>query len=709
MKTVVINTSKEAQNTKLDILFRAPFGKESLLWLDGELTNLGEQAERIRQSLLQDVDTVDRDYQLIVLVDLYPFPYGNDRMAVNTYRMLLDKYIRQNLLLPLRVKHNLLPQAVGLYFLDSSRDAVKLDKQTLAANLDEQEKREREKIAEQTEKERGAGLDSDGNLTFAIPEKKTVAPPESMEDHMLKQIFGWRDGMKRDALTWTVKCSLTEDKVLDFSQVFQSTADAIANDSADVDAVKVAMMYVPAPVEGTNLGRIGNFSVRLVTFRVSRENEQSLMESLFSVFATIFTGVQKGELPVQPQSLTREEITQLLLGALKRYKYFSQEEKITVDYYAIDKIFEKQDVICKNRVEDSRKRMKDASNNQNKKTETDEQVAERIMGIKENDPEEKRSVDETFREMTERIFDNYDTEKIQAQNNALIKSCLEGLWKWRDEQTDESLITIIKEQLSAEEFSSKRELIVFREEDYEAHRAQLVEKVTETECLLAAGENVLLEAKKLALKYSDYMRKGKIGMISCIGAVFTVLATVFPFLCADLSALDRPTGMRVNLLLVIALCAGLYAIAAMIYMTFINRKKRELVEALRQPLERSEGERKESIMALHRYYNETVVNAETHYMLWREIRRRDRENAKKGIKRNYHIKRMKNLAAEIDRCITLLKLDVSAKDRSLTDADAKMFSGVTLKGECSCYDPANREAYCFLPLEENATEGETKE
>jgi hypothetical protein len=358
--------------------------------------------------------------------------------------------------------------------------------------------------------------------------------------------------------------------------------------------------------------------------------------------------------------------------------------------------------------------MKDASNNQNKKTETDEQVAERIMGIKENDPEEKRSVDETFREMTERIFDNYDTEKIQAQNNALIKSCLEGLWKWRDYQTDESLRQIINSRTGSNKSGDgpcgKRELIAFLEEDYEARRAQLVEEVTEAECRLAAGGNVLLEAKKLALKYGDYMRKGKIGMISCIGAVFTVIATVFPFLCADISAVDRSTGMRVNLLLVIALCAGLYAIAAIIYMAFINRKKRELVEALRQPLERSEGERKESVMALHHYYNETVVYAETYCMLWREILRRDRENAKKGIKRNYHIKRMRSLAAEVDRCITLMKLDVSAEKRKLETEDERKFEGITLNGELSCYDPVNREAYCFLPFEEpKPKKGETEE
>ena len=169
--------------------------------------------------------------------------------------------------------------------------------------------------------------------------------------------------------------------------------------------------------------------------------------------------------------------------------------------------------------------------------------------------------------------------------------------------------------------------------------------------------------------------------------------------------------MKVSLWMVFALCVGLYAVASAIYTVRINRKKRELVDAMQQLLERSEGERKASIMALHHYYNETVVYAESYCLLWREILRRDRENAKKGIKRNYHIKRMKSLAAEVDRCITLLKLSVTARQRSLTAEDEAAFAGLKLDGEASCYDPVNKEAYCFLPFEEEPKQkkGETDE
>ena len=41
MKTIVINTSKEAKNTKLDILFKTPFDEGSLLWIDNRLSPPG--------------------------------------------------------------------------------------------------------------------------------------------------------------------------------------------------------------------------------------------------------------------------------------------------------------------------------------------------------------------------------------------------------------------------------------------------------------------------------------------------------------------------------------------------------------------------------------------------------------------------------------------------------------------------------------------
>ena len=707
MKTVVINTSKEAQNTKLDILFKAPFDRDSLLWLEGELPTLGDQADAVRQRLLKDVDTVDRDYQLIVLVDLYPFPYGNDQQAVASYRMLLDKYIRHTLLLPLQRKHNLPPKAVALYFLDSATEIPALDVQNLVANPKEQERLERQRIEEEAKKRKKAAAESGDDLTYThIEQKKEQNPHDSYEERILKQIFGWQAGMKQ--FTWTVKCSVTDETALDFYPVFESLAGAIAASDESSDLLGMALRGVAEPVQGTNLGRIGNFPVWIVTFWVSRENEQSSMESLFGVFTTIFTGVQEGRLLLEPMVLTREEITALLLNALKRYKYFSSEEHITVHYHPIEQIFKERDAICQERVEKSRKK-------KSGKAETDEQAAERIMGIAKNGQEKKKqSVDEAFRQMTERVFKNYDAEVIRAQNNELIKSCLEGLWKWRDEQTDESLRQIIDQKMGKTDLNgeknTKRELIAFLEEDYEARRAQLIEEVTEAEHKLASNQNVLLETKKQMLKYGDYMRKGRFCLISCIGAIFTVLATVFPFFYADMTASSSNAKMHTGVLLVLALSAGLYGVASVIYMTYINRKKGELVDAMQKLVERSEGERKASIMVLHHYYNETVVFAESYCLLWREILRRDRENARKGIKRNYHIKRMKNLAAEVDRCITLMKLGVTARERSLTQEDEKEFAAMTLNGEVSCYDPVNKEAYCFLPFEEPKTKkGETDE
>ena len=63
MRTVVINTSKEAKKSKLNILFKAPFDQTSLLWIDRKLDALGECAdEALRVALATYVDyVVDRN------------------------------------------------------------------------------------------------------------------------------------------------------------------------------------------------------------------------------------------------------------------------------------------------------------------------------------------------------------------------------------------------------------------------------------------------------------------------------------------------------------------------------------------------------------------------------------------------------------------------------------------------------------------------
>lgn len=680
MKTIVINTSKEAQNTKLDILFKAPFDGTSLLWLEGDLPGLGEQTQNIRQSLLKNADTVDRDYQLIVLVDLYVFPLGNYSDVAGVYRMLLEKYIHCMLLEPLRRECNLPPREVALFFVDSATGASPLDMTALAANPEAQR-------LQQLEKDKAN--EKSPRKTVSKP-----APARLGEEAGLMKIFGWWEGMQIPDFTWTVKCSVTDDAVLDFSKVFQATADSVAASSKDADVLGLALGQIQQPVKYVD--------VHSVTFWVSREDEQSRLEDFFGVFVNIFTCVQQGKLFLTSEKPGREEIKKLLLNALKKYKYFSREENVQVKYHLIERIYKQREKICA-------KQVKAARNNSKFKEKTDEQVADEIMG-KTVAPEESSDVkvtglDKTFRRLTQRVFGNYDTKVIQEQNNEIMKSCLKGLWDWRDGQTSKTFEEVVDTVMqdpdvlkdADKDEDLKRDVIAFLEEDHEARLDALIEQVTDAEHKLASNENILLETKELMLKYGDWMRKGRIYAISCVGAVLTVLATVFPFFYMDVTTGNTGVGMQVSLLLLLALFAGLYGVAAAIYAAYIHRKKRELVNGMQALLDRSEQERKASIIALYRYYNQTVVEAESYCLLWRELQRRDRENARKGIKRNSHIKRMKNLAGEVERFITLLRLDVTAEERSITTGEEKEWQTMCLDAEASCYDRKNRQVYCFLP------------
>ena len=122
-------------------------------------------------------------------------------------------------------------------------------------------------------------------------------------------------------------------------------------------------------------------------------------------------------------------------------------------------------------------------------------------------------------------------------------------------------------------------------------------------------------------------------------------------------------------------------------------------------MEKSKADRKQSIASLYRYYTDTVIEAESQSLLWQEILRRDRENAKKGIKRNYHIKRLRTLIELIERFITMLKLDV--RDSVAGESDVKKYAqmGLRLDGEASYFHADNRRVYCFLPENENNTKG----
>lgn len=716
MKTVVINTSKEAKNTKLDVLFKAPFDQNSLLWIESGLSDLGEKAYVVKQSLIAESDTIDKDYQLIVLVDLYPFPLGNDKKAVEIYRMLMEKYIRATLIETLYKTFNLAPKGAALYFIDSAKEIRGLEINKMANNPVEQEEEEKYAYADQEARLAKAASYADGDLSddeiIPVPKRRVR---RSEEQRILMEIFGWTEDMNRETLGWNMRVSADEEESVDFSGVFAETSSSVAKSHETAAVLEIAFEGVLAPQEGSRLFSTGRFPVYTIVCPVVRDNEQSKIEGFFGVFANIFTRVQEKTLIPQAEEFTKEEIKTLLSDALKKYRYFSLEENIQVRYEPIASVFKKCDTICNKRKNEARSQNED-------KGKSDDEVVEDIIAMHRPVPTagtnwHLRGTDKAFHELMEDIFASYDAEVIQKQNNEVVRKCLAGLWSWRDKQTSETFkemvsATVSDPTVTADGNQGKtRDNITFIEEEYEAKRSELINKVTKAEHELASNKNVLLKVKDLVLQYGDWMRKGKWYWVSVIGAIFTVLATTFPFFYTEVSAGSTGMGFQVNLLLIVGFCAFLYAVSASVYITYINRKKLELLGKLEDLRKESVEERKASIKALYRYYNDTVVEAETLYLLWREIQRRDRENAKKGIKRNHHIKRLKSLIEQIERFITMMKLDVDkAAKAGQKEIDQYTKLGLRLNGEESFYEEGNRRVYCILPEQNgNQPKGGTDE
>lgn len=713
MRTVVINTSKEAKKSKLNILFKAPFDQTSLLWIDRKLDALGECADEIRQSLIENTDTVDRDYQLIVLVDLYPLPLGNDKKAVKIYEHLIERYIRFFLLENLYSSLNLAPRGVAMYFVDSAKALRGLNLDSLVDNIKEQERLEAAAEAERESRVKQAQQDKSGDLEDADFELDKKRKNRTEEQRILMEIFGWKENMRSTEFNWKMKISVTGESTIDFSEVFKDTSYSIAKSHETAAALEIALDEVLAPVEDSNLQGVGRFPVYKVIYDVERENEQSKIEGFFCVFAGIFTCVQEKMLLTQPVSLKEEQIRKMLISALKKYSYFSREENICVSFEPIEKIFKQRETICE-------KRKSEIKNRSEFKDKSDEDVADMIMSDQtlasyDKKSQKLRGLDQQFHEIAEDIFRHYDEEVIRKQNNRIVKSCLEGLWTWRDDQTSDSFKSLVDSTVKTsagvsdtQNRDQKRENIAFIEEEYEAKRDDLINKVTDAEHKLASNTNILLETKDLVLEYSDWMRKGKWYWISTLGALFTLLATVFPFFYTEISSGAAGIGFRINGVMVLATCALLYAVASTVYMTYINRKKRELIEKLERKRNESIQNRRNSIIALYHYYSDTVVEAESHYLLWREILRRDRENAKKGIKRNYHINRLKGLSELVKRFSTMLKIDTDSEGKT-EESDVKDYQKKCLRldGEKPFYEQENQRVYRFLP--ENLAESQNSE
>ncbi len=711
MKTIVINTSKDALNTKLDLLFKVPFDQNSFIWFDSDLGAPQEIVCNIKQALINESDIVDKDYNLIVLVDLCRFPRANEISVTKLYKALLTKYIGTTIVSKLYEDFNLLPLGVSVYFADPSKIETGFDPSVLVDNPTEQRHTEEAEIVKKESKKSKADKSDDlEDDTFF--DSKPDGTGRTPSEKLIMELFSWTEELDKNSFSWKMKASVSEDKYIDFSSTFETVAFSISKSDESVKVLKMALDAINTAISGNwgenntldfPIGTDKRRDINCFTFHMITANEQSLIESYFNVFANIFTCVQKRELVKVLRKYEKEEIREMLVGALKKYRYFSNERNIEITPVRFAGIFKLREKIFKEQKKSFRISEKYVGK-------TLDEIVEIIMkenraavsgGTVADDPK-LHGIDRDFYKLVAAIFANYDKETIKTQNNAIVKDCIMHLWTWRDSRTSDdfrNIVESVENNEAIEESKDDRIELPFITEEYEEEYNSMINEVTEVEHRLASNKNILMDTKNLVIKYGDLMRKSKWYWVSFIGAVVAVIASVLPFVYIQSYSINENVLHKILYILFTAGFAVLYIFASSIYMNRIYKKKRIIKDELEQLKEQSERERAESIAALYKFYSETIIKTESLNLLWREIKRREKENAKKNVMLNNHKKQIETLAGLVERFITLLKINDDISIYRISEDDEKYFEnlGLSLKAEETFYSVDNQKIYSILP------------
>lgn len=713
MKTIFINTSKEAKRTKLDVLFNAPFDHNTLLCYECKINEISEMASIIKKALITDADTVDRDYNLIVLVDMYEFPRGDEIEAVNLYKQLVTHYVGATLVNRLNSEVNLCPVGTAIYYTDSSSKC----RNYIPEYDNEIQKSEKNKEKKLSKIKASPKLTSEDDLSVEdfcgyddVNEESKETPDN--EAYLIAELFGWKDKMKKTELSWKLRCSVSEEDFLDFTDVFRDISCSVEKSHERASVIDVALgelkkfiICSEKGVAGTKqaIEHIKSYYITVNTCKFNRDNEQSLKEGFFKAYANIYACIQSGKICADVIEYTENEIRTLLVNALNKYNYFSDEEKIEVDMQPVAAVFEKRSELFK-------RHRKMALEKSQHKDDDEEKIAESIMSssgkeksVQMVETSKLRGVDLQFYSTVEEIFGNYDTEVIKKQNDLIVKNCMLVLWEWRDRCTNEDFCRLVEagDDAFAENIKTDGEKpvcdsVAFLAEEHEAEYNRLIGEITEVEHRLSANKNILLETQNTAIEYDSWMKKGKNYLVSFIGAVVAVLASGIPFIYMQMYS-EKKMLVPVLVFLIFTLGFSLiYAIASGIYMSAINRRKYELKVKLDRLREESETDRKESIIALYRYYNSTIVEANCHYLLWQELLRREKENSCKEIMRNAHIAKLKELRETVERYLTMLKIDAS--EYTCNDE----YKNLVLMGQEPFCSENNKKIYSILPVKQSS-------
>ena len=680
MKTIIINTSKKATDTKLDILFKAPYDQNTLLWFNVAPEKLDTVPQLTNQALITEADVVERDYNLVLLINLSELRFGNDQCYVELYKTLLLQYVGKLLLEPLK-DLDLLPVNTAVYFADSSENlgteefyGIKDPKPQEAPLKKTKAKKSSGRLTEMTEDE-----------PLPPSEKKSF----NVEERRILTLFDWKEEEDFHP-DWKIKLYSDKEEYLDFHPLFLYQTSDIEHSrlafplteyvKVCMDAVKDAKDHFETDASATQgtkdqEGRC-SFSflpkavgVYFVLCHFSDKNSQSAVEGFFNLFANAFTCIQKQSFSSgSKRTYTSNEIVSLLKNAYLRYVYYSTEANVPFgeEYEPIETIFRHREKIYTKRLPDSSKKKTFSASS----------------GTKPSDPSESpslpedyrllRGVDKEFADVIRDVFNNYDENTLRKENQDRKTECLRCLWSWRDEHHSEEITRSIDTMLLSAEGPLKADmdeerkrsgsnvLISLRllEEEHQEEFTQLLNEITDMEHRLLGFKNVFPEIRSLMLKYSDLMRKSKKSLLCIIGAAVSVGIAMLPYLISQSTPLSNPIVNNVLFTLFTLGFVFLYSFGAGLYLNAVKKDKCALLMQAQKLKKQSEEDRKQSLEALEIYYKTTVIRAENHTALWREILRRNRKNAHTGIKRNNHIRRFKLLAETVVAVATMLKIDV---------------------------------------------------
>lgn len=731
MKTIVINTSKAVENTHLNVLFKTPFDESSLIWFDKNLNELHQTACDIKNSLINDTDKIDRDYNLIVLVDLFGFAYSKEQAAANLYKALITEYVAVTLVSKLANNFALIPEESAVYFLDSAKNENEFDPNTLTysnpteQNQDEQSRLHEIVFTDTPEDDTSELVD---NLRYQAPKTTSFTNTQKL----IMKLFGWNEQLTAEQIEWKLKSAAAESEYLaDLSEVFSASKESIRKAGSTANALLTALMDVENKLSETKANGWDaavfeslvpqvlkpNYKIKSLTCRFCRDNEQSLIESLFGLFSNVFTCVQNAAISDTVKEYDAKCIEKLLSSALKKYRYFSDEKHMTVEFDPISQLFKKREKIFskwKNLYESETnysspfhgKSAKDIPSfirnacKDKKGPNSMRDEAEKMTGF-----------DRSFHTLVADIYDNYDEQLIHAENEYLLQTLLKDFWNWRDTQTNNSFRKIVKDELSEikqseetlRDFDTDSSFII---EELESEYVTILNDITDAAHQMTTNKNILLETKNVMIRYMDLMNKGKRWLISLVGAVIAVAASVLPYIAILSSSNNENIIHRILYIVFTAGFAALYGLASYVYIHKINSKKKLLIEELTALKEKSEKNRCERIAALYEFYTTSVQKAENHYLLSRELSRIEHENSKKSIQRNTHKNQLKKMEERVRRYMTLLKM-VTENDKedkyALTPEDEKQFdSELRLTVTEPFHSPENFKVYSILSPDFNA-------